>query len=193
VSDDQAVVVGVMGTSLTARGAWLASLPSALSSAIGRDVSALNFSKVGATSRWGVLALDQIIETPADIMIIEFAINDAAMHRRISLRESEINITGIARRLRSEIPKTRVYLMTMNPARGLSGLVRPRLTRYYDLYAKIAHEQQMGLIDNRASWNALTRKELRAAIPDGGHPTDSFSLAITLKNVVKVLASDLRS
>jgi lysophospholipase L1-like esterase len=127
-----------------------------------------------------------------DVAIIEFAINDAALHRRVSLAESGANLTAIVRCLRSADPDMRLYLMTMSPAIGFRRLLRPRLERYYDLYPRLAARERTGLIDNRPDWAALPSATLAHALPDGSHPTAEFSASITLANVVRTLGRDLR-
>jgi acyl-CoA thioesterase I len=185
------LLIAALGTSLTARGAWLQGLPDALEPMVRRPVRALNFARVGATSRWGLAVLDEVAQAGPDIAIIEFASNDAALHRRVSLAESAANLTAIIRRLHTANEAIRVYLMTMSPAVGLRGLLRPRLARYYDLYPSVAAREQTKLIDNRPDWAALPPAALVRALPDGSHPTAEFAVSITLANVVRMLARDL--
>ena len=184
------LVLAALGTSLTARGAWLQSFSASSTYVSGRPVRTLNFAKVGATSRWGLKIANEVAQAHPDIAIIEFAINDAALHRRVSLSESGTNVTAIVRRLRAAQPDVWLYLMTMSPAIGLSSLLRPRLTRYYDLYATIAAREHAGYIDNRADWKSLSRTELAKALPDGTHPSAQFSISITLTNVLRALQRD---
>jgi lysophospholipase L1-like esterase len=185
------IVIAALGTSLTARGAWLERLPAALESLIHRPVRALNFARAGATSRRGLAAVDDAARIQPDIAIIEFAINDAALHRRVPLAESAANLTAIIRSLRASNETIRLHLMTMSPAIGLRGLLRPRLARYYDLYTSLAARERAGLIDNRADWAALPPEILARALPDGSHPTPEFAVSITLTNVVRALVRDL--
>jgi lysophospholipase L1-like esterase len=187
------LVIAALGTSLTARGAWLEGLPDALEPRVRRRVRTLQFARVGATSRWALTVVDDAAGVRPDIAIIEFATNDAALHRRVSLAESGANLTAIIRRLRSANENIRLYLMTMSPAIGLRGRLRPRLGRYYDLYPSLAAREQIGLIDNRPDWAALPPSALARALPDGAHPTAEYSVSITLAQVVRVLARDLET
>jgi acyl-CoA thioesterase I len=187
------LVIAVLGTSLTARGAWVPALAGALEASTECPVHVLNFGKIGATSRWGLKAVDAVIEARPDITVVEFGINDAALHRRVSLGESTACVTAIIRALRAANPGARHYLMTTSPAIGLHRLVRPRLDRYYDLCPVLAAREGIGLIDNRPYWKALPRAELKRALPDGRHPTAEFAISITLANVVRSIASDLGS
>ncbi len=185
------LLVSALGTSLTAPGAWLESLSAALEPLLNRPVRTLNFARVGATSRWGLRIVDQVSQARPDIAIVEFASNDAALHRHVPLGESRANITQIIHALKGASSKTRVYLMTMSPLIGLRGLLRPRLARYYELYPVLAAGERVGFIDNRPAWKALSRAELRRALPDGSHPTREFALSITLANVVRAIVHDL--
>jgi hypothetical protein len=154
-------------------------------------VRALKFAQVGATSRWGLAAVEELLGARPDIVTVEFASNDAALHRRISAAESLKNMTRIVRRLQTADSRPRIYLMTMSPAKGLRGLVRPRLDQYFQMYVGIAKREGVGLIDHRPSWRALPRSLLNQAIPDGAHPIPAYSLSITLVNVVKAIRRDL--
>lgn len=166
-------------------------LAAALEPLIGRPVRVLNFGKIGATSRWGLEAVDEVLDARPDVTLVEFGINDAALHRRTSLAQSSVSTTAIIRRLRTANPEARHYLMTMSPAIGLHRLLRLRLDRYYDLYSALAAQEGIGLIDNRPHWKALSPAELERALPDGRHPTAEFAVSITLANVVRSIAGDL--
>jgi acyl-CoA thioesterase I len=187
------LVIAALGTSLTARGAWLEALPTALEPVVRRRVEAVNFARVGATSRWALAVAGDAARVRPDIAIVEFATNDAALHRRVSLAESGANLTAIVRCLRSADRDIRLYLMTMSPVIGFRRLLRPGLERYYDLYPRLAARERTGLIDNRPDWAALPPATLARALPDGSHPTAEFSASITLANVVRTLGRDLRS
>jgi lysophospholipase L1-like esterase len=155
-----------------------------------RPVSALNFARVGATSRSALGIVAEASRLRPEAAIIEFAINDAALHRGVSLVESANNLRLMIQRLRSGGEHTRLYLMTMSPVVGLRRLLRPRLDRYYDLYPALAERERVGLIDNRPDWAALPRATLARALPDGSHPTAEFTVPIALANVVRALARD---
>jgi acyl-CoA thioesterase I len=185
--------IATLGTSLTARGGWVDVLASALEPCIDRAVRVSSFARVGATSRWGLEIIDQVIQVRPDVVLVEFASNDAALHRRVSRAESAANMTAIIRRLRHGNPDSQLYLMTMSPARGIRGLMRPLLPAYYGIYPRLARQELTGFIDNRPDWHALSRAELTRALPDGAHPIAEFALSITLANVLPVLARDLNA
>lgn len=153
---------------------------------------ALNYARAGANSCWGVERADEVARARPDVVIIEFAINDAAIHRGVSLGRCEANIGGIVGCLRATKPDIRVYLMVTNPVRGLRAILRPRLARYYELYARLSESLRTGFIDNRSAWQTLPVATLERALPDGVHPTEEFSMSITLEGVVHTIARDLR-
>jgi acyl-CoA thioesterase I len=185
------LLIAALGTSLTANGYWLEQLPPALEAALRRGVRATNFGRAGASSRYGVAVAADVAKMRPDILIIEFAINDAALHRGIPLGESAANVVWIIRHLRATSPGSRIYLMTTHGARGLRAILRPRLRRYYDLYRTLAQQERTGLIDGTRGWGALSRKELSRALPDGLHPTPEASAIHTLPCVARALISDL--
>ncbi len=182
--------IAAFGTSLTAHGAWLESLPIGLAPFLQRPVATHNFARVGANSRVGLCLLEDVARALPQVVLIEFAINDAALHRGVSLRASVMNLTTIVRQLALALPRARLYLMTMSPAHGWRGLMRPRLNMYYDQYAAIAARERVGCIDNRAAWAALSRAALHEAIPDGIHPIARVSRAIVAANVVAAIVQD---
>jgi len=180
-----------LGTSLTARGGWLEALPARLAPRLQRPVVTHNFGRVGANSRQGLALLDAVAGALPQVVLLEFAINDAALHRGVSLAESVTNLTRMVRRLRLALPGVRLHLMTMSPVRGWRRLLRSRLQAYYDQYAVIAAREQVGLIDNRPAWAALSPAALEDALPDGTHPTVRVSRAIVAANVVAAIVQDL--
>ncbi len=95
---------------------------------------------------------------------VEFAANDAALHRGMRLSRSQSNIRTIVRRLQEALPGIKIILMTMNPLHGPRALVRPFLGAHYDTYQALSKELGVGFIDHRAVWNGLTAEELKEAI-----------------------------
>jgi hypothetical protein len=183
--------IAALGTSLTARGGWLEALPGGLAPRLLRPVVTHNFGRVGANSRQGLALLDAVVGALPEVVLLEFAINDAAVHRGVSLAESVTNLTRMVRELRRALPDLRLYLMTMSPVRGWYRLLRPRLNVYYDEYAAIAAREQAGLIDHRRAWAALSPAELAEALPDGRHPIARVARAIVAAHVLAAIVQDL--
>ncbi|MGE0231390.1 MAG: SGNH/GDSL hydrolase family protein [Flavobacteriaceae bacterium] len=185
--DPGAMTVAAFGTSLTRRGGWQEALAARLQTCLGRPVTVLNLARSGATSEWGLGAVDSVVRQRPDAVLIEFSVNDASLHRFVGLQESGANVRGIVERLKRELPEARIYLMTMSPVIGMRGLIRPFLDDYYALYRDLSQELGTGFIDNRPAWATLSPDELEAALPDGSHPDP----AVARRLIVPVIAEAL--
>ena len=158
------------GTSLSARGGWQAALAARLRERLEADATIAIHAKPGANSDWGVANAATVAALDADIVLIEFSINDASLLRGVSLSRSRENLRKIVATLKASAPSPRLVLMTMNPALGLKRLVRPRLDAYYAVYLQVAAELGLGVAHLYQAWAALSPRQLRRAIPDGLHP-----------------------
>ena len=162
----------VIGTSLSAYGAWLEDVEAQLSACRDGDVTIDIVAKPGAASDWGIGALEETLASRGDeidVVIIEFATNDAAWHRGVPLAKSK----SYHRRMIAAAGKRPVYLAIMNPSFGSKGWVRPGLDAYNRTYLALGAETPAKPIDTRPGWATLTRNGWRTAIPDGLHPTQS--------------------
>lgn len=164
------------GSSLTAGNAWPDRLGTALSLCLDQPVLVERVAAPGANLRWGQAALDQVIARAPDVVLIEFAINDADLRDGVSLTQAKTRLEAILTRLRTELPQTQPVLLTMSPATGLRGWLRPRLAAHYAQVTEIAAAQDLGAIDLYPRWLAagLTRAEM----PDGLHPTDAATARV---------------
>jgi acyl-CoA thioesterase I len=183
------VIVVALGTSLTETGGWLEPLGRVAAERWGRPLTVLNFGKSGANSLWGVGQVERIIATRPDVVLIEFSVNDASWLKGVSLSQSRRNTEEIVARIRGELPRTKIYLMTMNPVYGLRRWIRPRLKAYYDLYGELAKGLGVGQIDNRPAWSRLTRAQLTRAVPDGSHPIPEMTVQLVVPTIVKAIAN----
>jgi alpha-L-rhamnosidase len=178
----------VSGTSLTARGDWPNRLATALGQCRRGPVSVERVAKAGATSRWGEPALlARLARPPAPhIILIEFSVNDAVLPRLVPLAESRHSITRMiqAAQQADALP----FLVTMSELHGRERWERPGLAAHRALYAAIAKETGAGLIDTLGPWRALSREDLRMAVPDGAHPTEAAMTTL----LVPALAEALR-
>lgn len=185
------VTIAFMGTSLTAGSFWPDSVAAAVSVCLARPVRALRFAQGGATSDWGRGQIGAVIAAAPDIVVMEFAINDADLRRGVSLAASADNHSAILTRLRQGLPEVRLVLMTTNPARGLRQLLRPRLPAYYGLYHRMAADKNVGLIDFTPRWLAVP--DMAEGFPDGLHPTDAVAVAVVGPVMTAYLAGLLGS
>lgn len=155
------------GTSLTARAPWPEDLGDTLSACLGHPVQMARVAQNGMGSAWALEQLDRVIAARPDLVLVEFAINDADLLDGVSLRRSRAQHADLLAGLRRALPDTRVLLMTMNPVSGpLRHLQRPRLGAYYGMYHELAAAHGAGLADLYPRWQASGPADL----PDGLHP-----------------------
>lgn len=161
----------VVGTSLTAGGDWPDRLGAALAACRAGPVAVERVALPGATSRWGEPALARRLATgPAPhLVLIEYSVNDAVLPRFVPLSESRRRVTRMveAAQAAGALP----FLVTMSELHGRERWERPGIAAYRALYRDVAGETGAGLIDTLGPWRALDREALRAAVPDGAHPT----------------------
>lgn len=185
--------VVALGTSHTARGGWQQPLANALTRCLAKQVNVLNHGKSGANSQWGVTQASQIAAVEPDIVLIEFAANDASLHGGVSISRSRENITTIVNKLRARHPTVRIILMAMNPAGGMRGALRPLLDRYYDIYRDVADTLHLEFIDYRPAWRKMRAADLRTAIPDGLHPDENAASQIIVPALTQRLCNSSAS
>lgn len=174
-----------LGTSLTARGDWPDRLAQALSACAGRPVTVGRVARAGAGSNWGRDQAAAVLALAPDLVLIEFAINDADLRDGVSLARARDNHLALIGALEAGRPGLPLMLMTMNRAEGLRGLMRPRLgahhAQYRDLAAGQGTGQGVGLIDLAPLWAAaLAAGRGAELLPDGLHPTDAGVTEIAL-------------
>lgn len=172
--------VVTFGTSITARGGWQAALGQSLEQCLKQPVDVLTIGGPGQASDWGLANLGRVKALQPDLVIMEFAINDADLRHWMGLRESWRNTVTLIRQLREMKPRPRVVLMTTNPVTGWKRLLRPRLDQYYQQYRKISQHYGVPLIDAAAGWSRLPPPPRAGALPDGVHPRPEILAAAIL-------------
>lgn len=180
------VTIVFMGTSLTAGDPWPDLVIERLQTCVKRPLHALRIAQGGATSVWGLSRIEQVIAAAPDLVVLEFAINDADLRRGLSLGLSRDNHRAILARLKQGLPEVRIILMTTNPAIGLRRLLRPRLAAYYALYRNLAEEMDTGLIDLYPRW--LAQPGLAPALTDGVHPAHDGAASVIVPTLTAYLA-----
>lgn len=183
-----AMKIVTLGTSLTARGGWQEPLRQALSACHDSEVTVVNLAKSGMASDWGVTQIDKVLAERPNVVLVEFAINDAALNRFLSLEESGANMEKIVARLKAGESRPAVYVMAMSPVSGLRGMIRPFLGQYEGLHAEIAHRLGVGFIDHRPGWAALSADDVATAIADGAHPDPKTASRVMLPGLIRALA-----
>jgi acyl-CoA thioesterase I len=157
-----------LGTSLTNNGAWPEAVAQRLTACLGAKVEVRPIAKAGANSSWGLAQVGSVAATAPDLVLIEFAVNDADLLDGTSLGRSVDNLRAIITGLRAAQPEAALVLMSTNPARGLRGWQRPFLNRYFGAARAEALAKGAGFFDGRARWQGDLRP---GDLPDGLHPT----------------------
>jgi len=150
----------------------------------GADVNVV--ARPGASVQWGLSQLNAVSATNPDLILIEFSINDADLRDGLSLAAAQrahgILITG----LQAAQPQAALVLLTMSPAQGLRGLIRPRLAAHYRQYRTLAAHHDLGLIDLYPRWRNLPRSA-RGLQRDGLHPEPEVATGV----IVPILMAEL--
>lgn len=166
----------VLGTSLSHTSGWPEAIAASLGQCTGRPVELVRVTKPGANSAWGSTRIAEVVTVRPDIVLIEFAINDADMRDGLWLDTARAAHRALISGLQDARPEARVVLMTMNPATGLRGLIRPRLGAHYRNYRYLAAETGAGLVDLYPRWWGLPRSEW--GLEDGLHPERAAAEAV---------------
>lgn len=177
------------GTSLTAAGGWQNALGAALGRCLQRPVEIINRAKSGKSSRWGLAQVQPVIDARPDIVLIEFSVNDAALHNYMTLADSNDRHAEIIRTIRNGAPSARIILMTMNPVWGVKHrFLRARLDSFYEEYRQLAGQLGVEFADMRPSWLRLPPAAIRTSIPDGLHPIPEAATGIIVPGLTRFLA-----
>ncbi len=180
------VTIAFMGTSLTAGDPWPDLVAERLQKCTHHPVRALRFAQGGATSVWGLTQVEAVIAAAPDMVLMEFAINDADLRRGLSLAGSRDAHRAILARVKQGLPKAQVVLLTTNPALGLRRLLRPRLPAYYALYHRLAVDHWTGLVDLTPRWLAMP--DMVQALTDGLHPSPKATAEVVVPAITSYLA-----
>lgn len=179
------------GTSLTALYPWTGDLESALNGC-GLDVRVINTAQSAKTSAWAVENLKRrVLDRHPDIVLLEFAINDAYRPFGVSLAASRTNMEHMVDAIHARFPRARIILMSMNAVGKEWQGERPELTDYYDQYRLVAKDKGADFLDNFPAWSTILQHDpdrFAAMVPDGLHPTEAAHRMVTVRNLVTLLA-----
>jgi lysophospholipase L1-like esterase len=168
-----------IGTSLTARGTWPRALADRLAAC--RPVELGVFAAPGMGSDWGLAQLPRVRDFAPDLVLIEFLANDSDLLRLGTVAASRDRHARILAALRAAPAPPAVALLLMNPAFGARGLLRTRLPAFEAMYAALAAEHRLGLVDTVPAWRAALAETPRATLlPDGLHPDPAAQTRIML-------------
>lgn len=166
----------VLGTSLTALYDWPAAVQEQLAHCPG-PVILTPVAQPGATSAWGLEQIAAVLATEPDIVLIEFAANDADIRDGLWPWQSRQTLGEIITDLRARDPAPVLALMTMNPAQGLRGWMRPGQGMQAGMYHDLARTEGLGLVDFYPRWRARARAG-RGLQADGLHPDVAVARAV---------------
>jgi acyl-CoA thioesterase-1 len=179
------------GTSLTAGGAWVKQLQQALESSYPGKAKVINSGKGAMWSKWGVDNLDKrVIQKKPDTVLIEFAINDAYLPYKTSVKQAQSNLENMIERVLQAHPKCEIILMVMNPPVGVHLQRRPKIKDYYQMYRELAKERNFLLIDHYPQWEKILNKDadlFKKYVPDGIHPGPEGCKAVITPNMISAL------
>ncbi|MFN4128284.1 MAG: SGNH/GDSL hydrolase family protein [Paracoccaceae bacterium] len=170
--------ITVFGTSLTAPPqTWPDDLAARLEFCRKAPVTITRVAGPGMGSAWALDQVGRMAATAPDLALIEFAINDADLRDGVSLATARAQHRALIADLRAALPDAQFALMTMNPAHGPRGWIRPRLAAHYAQYHDLALTEGMGLIDLYPRWLARARGA-RGLDSDGLHPDPAVAAGI---------------
>lgn len=163
----------VLGTSLSANRVWPEAVRAHLAACRGGDAELVLIAGPGENATWAVGQLDRVRAAgPVDLVVVEYAINDADITDGISRARARAAHGEILDTLAETSPEAVVTLAALSPAFGLRGVIRPGYDGYRALYAEIARARGVGFLDLDPTWRAaLAAGDARALMPDGLHPT----------------------
>jgi len=177
--------VVVFGTSLTAGQRWPDALSEALTYCLERPARVSVLARAGAGSDWALTQIAALQALAPDLIVMEFAINDADLFDGLTLVQSAQNHHQILQAF-TGLP---VVLMSTNPVQGLQRIKRPRLARYFSLYPELSAEYDVTFLNMTARWNAA--QNLLGPLTDGLHPSMSQAAAIYPETLAPVIGDML--
>lgn len=178
----------LLGTSLTARPGWADRLAAALAPCLPAAPEVTRIAEPGAGSAWGLAQAGRVAAARPDLVLVEFAINDADIFDGVSLASAAAQHRALAAALRAAHPAPVLGLMTTGPATGPRGWTRPRLAAHYAQYRGLAAELGTGLLDLYPRWRALA-PDARGLDADGLHPDPAAAAALVLPVLVPWIAA----
>ena len=182
---DRPLRLAVLGTSLTARYRWPEALAGRLSACLGREVELGRFAAPGQGSAWGEQAAEEARRFAPDLVLVEFLANDADLRHRRGVAGSRESHARIIATLRRDGARPAIVLVAMGPAFGPRGWLRTRLDGFHAMYAALAAEADLGLVDTMPAWSeALAATPAASLFPDGLHPEPAAQQRVMLETLL---------
>ena len=191
-----------IGTSLTDGDIWVEKLENWLNNKYTGQINIYNHG-IGASASThpnnyelnGLHNLPAALLRKPDVVLIEYATNDAFVPYSISLEQSRENLLTIIKRFKDVNPDVGIILQTMNCViddTGPHATDRPNLDAYFEMYRKEAYEQGLLVIDHYRNWLDLRIKDFaqfKKFVPDGIHPNDEGQLTVMMPEFRKVFSN----
>ncbi|MDB4345925.1 SGNH/GDSL hydrolase family protein, partial [bacterium] len=175
------------GTSLTANGAWVEQLETALEAQFPGKCTLVNSGGAGKNSHWGLEQLERrVLQHKPDTVFIEFSMNDAVARFDITVEVARKNLEAMISRILEMNADCEVILMTMTTGNKYPEghrSYRKDIEAHYEMYRTIAKERELLLIDHYPQWQALQAfkpKLFKQYVPDTIHAKDEgYSKVVT--------------
>lgn len=182
----------VYGTSLSAsKEGWPAMLEDSLNALYPGTTEVINSAQAAMWSTWGVENLRQkVLENKPDMVILEFAMNDAYLPYATSVEAARLNLRYMVLRIREAYADCAIIIQVMNMPIAEHKAQRPDIERYYKMYRKESKTLKIQLIDHYDYWLQLLKKgekEFRNYVPDGIHPDIAAQRELVLPHLLKAL------
>lgn len=178
------------GTSLTAPPGWPEALVARLEACLGRPVALTRVAGPGQGTTWALTQTDRVIAARPDLVLIEFAINDADAEDGIGLAASRANHGRLLDALAAGLPGAQLVLLTMNPVAGpLQGLLRGRLPLYSAMVRDLAAARDLPLADLTPRWQAAIAADPALRPPDGLHPEAAATVAVVAPALAGIIGA----
>lgn len=183
--------VVIYGTSLTEGGSWGKEVKHWFDTQYPGLVTFVNSGGSGMNSDWGVQNLQaKVLSHNPDLVLVEFAINDAHVKFKMPVEKGSANLDKIVRGIQEKNPNAVVVLQIMNPVWDAtdrkSASSRPNYDKYLDNYRNYAREKNLMLIDHYAVWEEMKKSDpekFKKSIPDGTHPTAEAGKTVTWPSI----------
>jgi acyl-CoA thioesterase I len=186
---DRPLRIVAFGTSLTARGPWPDLLAARLGACLGHPVEIARVARPGAGVAWAGQGaqIAAVAALAPDLALVEFAVNDADLRDGRPRAEADRLTRALFADLAAALPDATLVELTMSPASGLRGLLRPGLAaRYADAVTR-AGDRGGALVDLNRRWIALPRAARE--LDDGLHPDPEIAAAVIVPPLAAHLAA----
>jgi acyl-CoA thioesterase-1 len=185
---DGPITIVALGTSLSARGPWPDDLAARLTACLEREVRITRVAEPGVTVAWGQAParISAVAAAAPDVILMEFAINDADLRDGLPRAEADARSRALLAELTEAAPGAVIVEMTMSPAHGLRGVLRPGLAARYDDVVARAEDRGGAVADLHGHWLNLPRAARR--FDDGLHPDPDLAAEVIVAPLAALLA-----